>query len=564
MMKKLLLLGIFILIVNKVWGDVIVWVNKNPVSVGDMFQLHVEAKNVEDAEEPDLSGITGLQILNRSVQNKTAIIGSSVTRTLSWTYVMIAPSSGEYIIPSLQVGNEQSTPIAIKVTAYSQNKQQKYVSLELEVNPKIVYPHQQILVRLWIKRTEIQLENETITPFELKGTEVEEISQKSFQTVKNGKKNRITEIIYAVIPEKSGKLIIPKVRYQGEIIKKRLPQNNFGNFFQNRGKRIFSESATQTVEVKPLPSGFKSWWLPSDKLLIEEVWQPDPPVFRVGEPLTRNIKIIVNGVFGSQIPELKLALPPTLKSYIDQPFIETKKTSEGLKGVRLEKWALIPSKVGKIKLPEISINWWDIKSDTLQTAIIAPKIIEILPAKFNDLEKIKEKTFEMGSNKAETAVLQNNESRIELFPWKILAFFLAFLWLATILMWFFKKNFKSVAVTKNENKKIHFRNNALREATKNTEKALHSGDPGTIQVALLEWGSAVWIEDPPRGIEQIGERIPELQNGINSLNSALYGNNQTNEGYLEKLLIDFRKISLASKIFTKSYQNSQLGPLYPE
>ena len=122
MMKKLLLLGIFILIINKVWGDVTVWVNKNPVSVGDMFQLHVEAKNVKDAEEPDLSGITGLQILNRSVQNKTAIIGSSVTRTLSWTYVMIAPSSGEYIIPSLQVGNEQSTPITIKVTAYSQNK----------------------------------------------------------------------------------------------------------------------------------------------------------------------------------------------------------------------------------------------------------------------------------------------------------------------------------------------------------------------------------------------------------------------------------------------------------
>ena len=458
----------------------------------------------------------------------------------------------------------QSTPIAIKVTAYSQNKQQKYVSLELEVNPKIVYPHQQILVRLWIKRTDIQLENETITPFELKGTEVEEISQKSFQTVKNGEKNRITEIIYAVIPEKSGKLIIPKVRYQGEIIQGRLPQNNFGNFFQNRGKRIFSESAAKTVEVKPLPSGFKSWWLPSDKLLIEEVWQPDPPVFRVGEPLTRNIKIIVNGVFGSQIPELKLALPPTLKSYIDQPFIETEKTSKGLKGVRLEKWALIPSKVGKIELPEISINWWDIKSDTLQTAIIAPKIIEILPAKLNVLEETKEKTFEMGSNNAETAVLQNNENRIELFPWKTLAFFLAFLWLATMLMWFFKNKYKSVAVTKNNNKIVQFRKNALREATKNTEKALHSGDPGTIQVALLEWGSAVWIEDPPRGIEQIGERIPELQNGINSLNSALYGNNQTNEGYLEKLLIDFRKISLVSKNFTKSYQNSQLGPLYPE
>jgi len=58
-MIKLFILGILILAGNPAWGDVTAWVNKNPVMVGDMFQLHVEAKNVDDAEEPDLSGITG-------------------------------------------------------------------------------------------------------------------------------------------------------------------------------------------------------------------------------------------------------------------------------------------------------------------------------------------------------------------------------------------------------------------------------------------------------------------------------------------------------------------------
>jgi len=99
MMIKLFILGILILTGNPAWGDVTAWVNKNPVMVGDMFQLHVEAKNVDDAEEPDLSGITGLQILNRSVQNQTSIVGTSITRTLSWTYIMIAPSSGDFLIP---------------------------------------------------------------------------------------------------------------------------------------------------------------------------------------------------------------------------------------------------------------------------------------------------------------------------------------------------------------------------------------------------------------------------------------------------------------------------------
>ena len=564
-MIKLFILGVLILFGNPAWGDVTAWVNKNPVVVGDMFQLHVEAKNVDDAEEPDLSEITGFQILNRSVQNQTSIVGTSITRTLSWTYIMIAPSSGDYLIPALKVGNEQSTPIALKVTAYSQNQRQKYVSLDMEVFPKKVYPQQQILVRLRISRTGVQLENETITPFELKGALVEELSQKSHQTVKNGKKHKITEILYAVIPEKSGTLVIPQVRYQGEIIQRGSSQNNFGNIFQKRGQRIFSTSTTQSVEVKALPTGFKNWWLPTDNLVIEEKWQPDPPVFRVGEPVTRTVAIFVNGVSGNQIPELKFDYPVTLKGYADQPLIETEKSEKGLKGMRLEKWALIPSQPGKIELPGVSVSWWDIKSDTLQTAVISPKIFDILPVLENLQEIPEDETPELQVNQAATAeVVQEKETAIESFFWKILAFGFAFIWCATMLMWFINKNNKAAAVTKNENKFIQNRKTALREATRNAEKAFRSGDPGIVQTALLKWGTAVWIDDPPQGLEQIGERLPELKNGINDLNLVLYGNNQTKESSMEKLFNDFNKVSLLDKKFNNNKVQPQLEPLYPE
>lgn len=564
-MIKLFILGVLILFGNPAWGDVTAWVNKNPVVVGDMFQLHVEAKNVDDAEEPDLSEITGFQILNRSVQNQTSIVGTSITRTLSWTYIMIAPSSGDYLIPALKVGNEQSTPIALKVTAYSQNQRQKYVSLDVEVVPKKVYPQQQILVRLRISRTGVQLENETITPFELKGALVEELSQKSHQTVKNGKKHKITEILYAVIPEKSGTLVIPQVRYQGEIIQRGSSQNNFGNIFQKRGQRIFSTSTTQSVEVKALPTGFKNWWLPTDKLVIEEKWQPDPPVFRVGEPVTRTVAIFVNGVSGNQIPELKFDYPVTLKGYADQPLIETEKSEKGLKGMRLEKWALIPSQPGKIELPGVSVSWWDIKSDTLQTAVISPKIFDILPVLENLQEIPEDETPELQVNQAATAeVVQEKETAIESFFWKILAFGFAFIWCATMLMWFINKNNKAAAVTKNENKFIQNRKTALREATRNAEKAFRSGDPGIVQTALLKWGTAVWSDDPPQGLEQIGERLPELKNGINDLNLVLYGNNQTKESSMEKLFNDFNKVSLLDKKFNNNKGQPQLEPLYPE
>ena len=566
-MRKLIFLVILIFAGSQVWGEVTAWVNKNPVVVGNMFQLHIEAKNVDDAEEPDLSSIQGLQVLNRSVQNQTSIMGTSVSRTVSWTYILIAPSAGNYLIPALQVGNEQTSPISLEAIVSTLNPQQKLVRLEVDVTPKKVYPQQQVLVRLRISRGD-QLENESITPFELAGAQVEKLSQRSHQTVKNGKKQEITEIVYAVLPEKSGTIVIPQVRYHGEVMQGGITQRNFGNLkdfgnlFQKRGRRIFSTSERQTVEVKPMPSGFKGWWLPADKLVIEEMWQPDPPLFRVGEPVTRTVAIFANGAFGNQIPEISFVYPAAIKGYADQPVIETEKTSEGLKGMRKEKWALIPNQAGKIKLPGISVSWWDVSRDELRTAVIPSKIINVLPVPGSQPQNTALETPVPQKNKTETAVLQEPMQVEESFPWKNAAIGFALLWGLTMLLWFVNRNKKIASTIKKEENFIQDQQNTIRETTKNVEKAFRSGDPGTVQTALLKWGNSVWVNDPPQGLEQIVERMPELKNGINALNSVLYGKHQ-NGNSLEELHTDFRRISLSDK---KSNNNkyTQLKPMYPE
>ena len=566
-MRKLIFLVILIFAGSQVWGEVTAWVNKNPVVVGNMFQLHIEAKNVDDAEEPDLSSIQGLQVLNRSVQNQTSIMGTSVSRTVSWTYILIAPSAGNYLIPALQVGNELTSPISLEAIVSTLNPQQKLVRLEVDVTPKKVYPQQQVLVRLRISRGD-QLENESITPFELAGAQVEKLSQRSHQTVKNGKKQEITEIVYAVLPEKSGTIVIPQVRYHGEVMQGGITQRNFGNlrdfgnFFQKRGRRIFSTSEQQTVEVKPMPSGFKGWWLPADKLVIEEMWQPDPPLFRVGEPVTRTVAIFANGAFGNQIPEISFVYPAAIKGYADQPVIETEKTSKGLKGMRKEKWALIPNQAGKIKLPGISVSWWDVSRDELRTAVIPSKIINVLPVPVSQPQNTALETPVPQKNKTETAVLQEPVRAEESFPWKNAAIGFALLWGLTMLLWFVNRNKKIASTFKKEENFIQDQQNTIRETTKNVEKAFRSGDPGTVQTALLKWGNSVWVNDPPQGLEQIVERMPELKNGINALNSVLYGKHQ-NGNSLEELHTDFRRISLSDK---KSNNNkyTQLKPMYPE
>ena len=569
MMKKLLYFGILMIYANLSLAEVSAWVDNNPVVVGEMFRLHIEAKNVDDPQEPDLSEIRGLQVLNRSVQNQTSIVGTSITRTVNWTYVMLAPSSGNYRIPALQVGSEKTIPIALKAEESSQSPNNQIVRLEVDVSPNEVYPQQQVLVRVRIIRTGAQLENESLTPFELAGTQIEKVNQRSFRKVKNGKRQLITEISYVLLPEKSGTILLPQLSYQGNEIRGGNSQGNFGNFgnfgniFQQRGRRIFSNSEAQTIQVKALPVGFKGWWLPAAKLELEEQWLPDPPEFRVGEPVTRTLTVNAYGVFGNQIPELSFELPEKMKAYADQPSIETVKTQEGLKGTRVEKWAIIPGQAGKLELPEISVAWWDVRKDEIRTSVFPARIIEVFPATVDF--PAAPVTQETAIETKKTAVVVTQEPVLadqQVRFWKVLAIVFAILWGATLLLWFFLKKNNAASGIKKEEEIKRNKELALRSATKKVEKALSSGEAETVQTALLKWADSVWSENPPQGIEQIGERIPQLKNGIKTLNSVLYGK-QCKENSLEDLQKEFCGLSFTAKN-EKNNRHTQLSPLYPE
>ena len=569
MMKKLLYFGILMIYANLSLAEVSAWVDNNPVVVGEMFRLHIEAKNVDDPQEPDLSEIRGLQVLNRSVQNQTSIVGTSITRTVNWTYVMLAPSSGNYRIPALQVGSEKTIPIALKAEESSQSPNNQIVRLEVDVSPNEVYPQQQVLVRVRIIRTGAQLENESLTPFELAGTQIEKVNQRSFRKVKNGKRQLITEISYVLLPEKSGTILLPQLSYQGNEIRGANSQGNFGNFgnfgniFQQRGRRIFSNSEAQTIQVKALPVGFKGWWLPTAKLELEEQWLPNPPEFRVGEPVTRTLTVNAYGVFGNQIPELSFELPEKMKAYADQPSIETVKTQEGLKGTRVEKWAIIPGQAGKLELPEISVAWWDVRKDEIRTSVFPARIIKVFPATVDF--PAAPVTQETAIETKKTAVVVTQEPVLadqQVGFWKALAIVFAILWGATLLLWFFLKKNNAASGIKKEEEIKRNKELALRSATKKVEKALSSGEAETVQTALLKWADSVWSENPPQGIEQIGERIPQLKNGIKTLNSVLYGK-QCKENSLEDLQKEFCGLSFTAKN-EKNNRHTQLSPLYPE
>jgi len=565
MLKIFFLIGL-IFSANCSLGEVSSWVDNNPVRVGDMFNLHIEAKNVNVTEKPDIKGIKGLQVINRSEQNQTSIVGNKITRIVKWTYVLLAPSPGKYQIPSLKVGKEYTNPIFLEVVETQKNRQNEIVRLDLSLSSKKVYPQQQIIIKLKIIRNGMQLVNESITPFELTGIQIEKIKETSYQKVNKGKKQLITEILYVGIPKRSGNIVIPQIRYQGdEINGVNLGSifQKFGSYSQNRGRRIFSASEPQTIEVLPIPDGITDWWLPVNKLELEEKWDTDTQVFMLGEPITRTITINVDGAYADQIPELKIKFPEKIKSYSDQPILKTEKTVEGLKGIRIEKFALIPNSVGEIKLPEISVDWWDVDKGELRTSVISEKIINVLPSSYSiKPESANTKTNEKNNKDVNINLRESKLINKDILIWKIISVFFALIWIITILLWYFNKKEKIELIKNNDDENRDKKSTSLREATNRLKKEVKSGTPETLKQALIIWSSSLWKENPPKGLEQIAERLPELADGINKLNSLLYSNSPKKYTMVD-LQNEFVEFKFKNKK-QKDNNNSYLSNIYPD
>ena len=148
-------------------------------------------------------------------------------------------------------------------------------------------------------------------------------------------------------------------------------------------------------------------------------------------------------------------------------------------------------------------------------------------------------------------------------PWKILTIVFALLWAGTLLIWFFNRNKKVNSNIKIENNFKVNKQVDIKSAVKKVEQALQSGEPDSVQDALLKWGNSVWFDDPPQGLEQIGDRIPKLKKGIKSLNSVLYGS-KPNEEALEELKNDFYAITYNEIESRNNNNKNDLSPLYPE
>ena len=522
-----------LLSMNVLAANIQVQIDRNPVALGESFQLIFSVNQTPDSD-PDFRPLDqNFSVLGQSSNSKISMINGVSSRTLSWTVAVMAKTAGIQWVPAISFGSDHSRRVKIEVKDKSMTPAtataHQSIFLQVTVEPKNPYVQAQAIYTMKLYH-QVEIAQARLDEPTLEDAIIEKLGKDAnYRTTFGGKAYHVVERKYAVFPQKSGALTFPPLTLQAQVVTGH--RSGLGGFFGRRDTRMNRlQSNSITLDVQPIPTEFTGrHWLPAEDLQLSENWSADPSGLSVGEPVTRTIALHTKGVTAGQLPELSLLQPikseadrDTIKRYPDQPTLQEEKEPNGITSLREEKTAMIPSQPGDYVLASIEIPWWNTKTNKMEVARLPEQLMSVatgstvntaVPAvNVNPISAVKQTGVDLPT------ILQSPIQQQGY--WKWLAIAVATGWLATGLLWWYlhrRLNRKSVK-TQPEKSVV-----AGKEAVKKLKKACAEHTAQQAKEALLIWAKSRWSELPPTSLGAIQSRCEgALQFELVRLNQSLY------------------------------------------
>ncbi|MBP5698320.1 MAG: BatD family protein, partial [Alphaproteobacteria bacterium] len=149
------------------------------------------------------------------------------------------------------------------------------------------------------------------------------------------------------------------------------------------------------IDVKAIPADYSAKnWLPVTNLDLSASWSARNG-FKVGEAVSRNIFLKASGMTESMLPQISFKDGSGFRQYPEKPEI----TEEVINGevVTTAKYnnVYIPTESGNITIPEIKIDWFDVKENEHKIATIPEETILVLPNPVLEQNKVKDNNKEL-------------------------------------------------------------------------------------------------------------------------------------------------------------------------
>jgi hypothetical protein len=505
-------------------------------------------------------------ILNTQSGTQMSIINGNMEASTEWKIALAPKRIGKLLIPSFTIDGAISD--AIEMTIEGKSKSPKNtdnnVTVEVETSKDTSYVQEQIIVTLRLYTT-VGLNGVDVQPLQVKDALVVNIDEKQYQTKINGRPGAVVETRYAVFPQQSGELIIPSMLYQVSINsgQRDLWDRFYGNS-QNNILRLRTDE--QRINVLPAPASVSAGdWLPALNVSLSEHWSTSLDSLKIGEPITRSITIKADGLTAGQINPLQLAPIDGLTFYNDQAQTDDQKSANGVEGSRIETIAIVPTKAGHFTLPEIKLNWWDTKTNSIRTATLPAVSLTVglgdmsqLAAPANEIE---EPTSVDINTDLSTIEPQQTVIQEKIPLWLYVTNALALLVAAFFALRFWQTKREIAAIYATERDDLNALNQNENEAWNNFKRTLADKELTGLRKALISWAQAYWKNESITSLQAIAAQThePALADELRKLDEAIFSVHTTapNTEALLQLLANLRRNK-----HKKAADNNKLRPLY--
>lgn len=387
-------------------------VNRTEVPQGETFVLTLELADGSDSGNPDLS-VLDKDFIVYSVGNAFSYnyINGVASKSRQWQIALMPKNSGKITVPSIKLGNLETQPITLNVIPASaaateasagtggyqapQQMNRPKFSMTAEIGNPNPYVQQQVDYTLKIYDTGgLQGDMPQFIEDGSNNWIIRSLGEPTVGSkIVNGRSLREITFRYALFPQKSGVLPTPEVRFNGYYLTRSHGMNDpfddlfggnlgsigFVDMFATRNPVLLT-AKPEKVNVQPIPSDNNgNWWLPAQQVALFAEWEPRQPVFKVGEAVNRTIYLKAVGVAESQLPELNLASVSGLKQYPDKAVASSGIENGQVVAVKKISNVYIPNRAGKMTIPEIAVDWFNVRTNRMERAVLPAMNIEVLP-----------------------------------------------------------------------------------------------------------------------------------------------------------------------------------------
>lgn len=535
------------------------WLDRNSMQLGETVTLNVETDD-SSAGEPDFSALLGdFNSLGTQSSRQISMTNGSTSAKTVWAIGLEPKHAGTLTIPAFTVGGVQTDPLTLTVLpapAGAQGKPGDNVFIEVTADPLTPYVQQQVhyTAKLYFS---VDLSDGSLDEPATSGAVVQKLGRdKRYVATVGGSRYQVLERNYALTPEQSGSLEVPALVFRGSAV-----DNSDPIGFFRRGRTVSARSDAIQLEVRAKPASWGSQpWLPAASLSLTEE-TPLPSQATVGEPLTRTIRLRAQGLGFEQLPELELEKPAGTEIYPDKPDTRTRDDGNWIYGERTRKFAIVPTKAGKLVLPEVAVVWWNTAKEQIERTVLPTHEIDVLPAATSasapsPADSASTSAPAVESAAPATVVYPAADTGAAARTWRGISAVLAMAWLITLVLWYKSRHADTGSSTgPAASKQVPSRSTFMR--------ACAMGDLVGAERALVAWAKS---ERP--GVRNIGELIAQLtdegqRDALEELVRMRYAG-ASSEGLGARLSRSLRGGFAWDKARPDAARSEALPPLYPD